>query len=188
MKMVITLQGCFIKESKTSKLDSWIEEHYEDLKLICKKVSKKDNVDDLFHICLEQFINNVKSIQIDPKERKYFFTKLVRNNFYSVSSIYYRTITRYKFNELPDTIEIIDIPYEEDAINIDWVMKQLQEDKKNGMWYFCRLFEIYIEQNCSVTATSKKTLIPINSVSRDLNKPQYQLILYLEILIKSVEN
>ena len=71
--------------------------------------------------------------------------------------------------------DIPEIEYKENEFNMDWVMNQIREDKKKGEWYFARLFQIYIELNCSVTKTSQKTSIPINSVSRDLNKYRKRL-------------
>ncbi len=49
-------------------------------------------------------------------------------------------------------------------------MKQLDEIKQGKDWYYGRLFELYIELGCSITKLSERTTIPINSVSRDINK------------------
>jgi ribosomal protein S19E (S16A) len=62
------------------------------------------------------------------------------------------------------------LEYEESPIDLDWVKTQIEKDKKGEDWYYARLFEIYIQQGCSVTNTSKLTSIPINSTSRDINK------------------
>jgi hypothetical protein len=155
-------------------LNDWLSNNYNELKNICSKFSTPEEVDDLLHLCIEQFIKNKKVHQIPDKERLYFFVKLVKNQYHSKSSKYFYTYKRYQFNEIIDS-DIAEIEYKEDEFNMEWVMKEIEEDKKNGEWYFSRLFEIYIEQDCSVTKTSKKTLIPINSVSRDLNKYRKQL-------------
>jgi hypothetical protein len=155
-------------------LNDWLSNNYNELKNICSKFSTPEEVDDLLHLCIEQFINNKKVHQIPDKEKLYFFTKIVRNQYHSKSSKYHYTYRRYQFNEIVEN-DISDIEYEESKFDMDWVIKQIEEDKKNGEWYFSRLFEIYIEQDCSVTKTSKKTSIPINSVSRDLNKYRKQL-------------
>jgi DNA-directed RNA polymerase specialized sigma24 family protein len=67
--------------------------------------------------------------------------------------------------------DIPDIEYEEEPFNLNWVHEQL----KTIDWYYGRLFELYIEEGCSVTRLSKRTTIPINSVSRDINKVRRQL-------------
>ena len=155
-------------------MNDWLSNNYKELKNICSKFSTPEEVDDLLHLCIEQFIKNKKVHQIPDKERLYFFTKIVRNQYHSKSSKYHYTYRRYQFSDVVET-EIPDVVYEEDEFNLEWVYKQIDEDKKNGEWYFARLFQIYIEQDCSVTKTSKKTSIPINSVSRDLNKYRKQL-------------
>jgi DNA-directed RNA polymerase specialized sigma24 family protein len=67
--------------------------------------------------------------------------------------------------------DIPEIEYEEDEFNMEWVQEQL----KTIDWYYARLFQLYIDEGCSVTKLSKRTTIPINSVSRDINKVRRQL-------------
>jgi len=151
-------------------LNDWLSNNYNELKNICNKFSTPDEVDDLLHLCIEQFINNKKVHQIPDKEKLYFFTKIVRNQYHSKSSKYHYTYRRYQFNEIIEN-DIPDIEYQEDEFNMNWVHEQL----KTIDWYYGRLFELYIEEGCSVTRLSKRTTIPINSVSRDINKVRRQL-------------
>ena len=151
-------------------MNDWLSKNYNELKNICNKFSTPDEVDDLLHLCIEQFIKNKKVHQIPDKEKLYFFTKIVRNQYHSKSSKYHYTYRRYQFNEMVDN-NIAEIEYQEDEFNMDWVHEQL----KTIDWYYGRLFELYIEEGCSVTKLSKRTTIPINSVSRDINKVRRQL-------------
>jgi DNA-directed RNA polymerase specialized sigma24 family protein len=151
-------------------LNDWLSNNYNELKNICSKFSTPEEVDDLLHLCIEQFIKNKKVHQIPDKERLYFFAKLVRNQYHSKSSKYHYTYRRYNFNEIVES-DIPDIEYQEDEFNMDWVKQQLRTID----WYYGRLFELYIEEGCSVTKLSKRTTIPINSVSRDINKVRRQL-------------
>ncbi len=151
-------------------MNDWLSKNYNELKNICNKFSTPDEVDDLLHLCIEQFIKNKKVHQIPDKEKLYFFTKIVRNQYHSKSSKYHYTYRRYQFNEIIDN-NIPEIEYQEDEFNMDWVHEQL----KTIDWYYGRLFELYIEEGCSVTRLSKRTTIPINSVSRDINKVRRQL-------------
>jgi hypothetical protein len=52
---------------------------------------------------------------------------------------------------------------------MDWVRKQLEELKVED-WYYARLFELYIEEGCSLTKLNKRTTIPLAPLSRDINK------------------
>ena len=151
-------------------MNDWLSNNYSELKNICNKFSTPEEVDDLLHLCIEQFIKNKKVHQIPDKEKLYFFTKIVRNQYHSKSSKYHYTYRRYQFSDVVET-EIPDVVYEEDKFNMEWVYEQL----KTIDWYYGRLFELYIEEGCSVTKLSKRTTIPINSVSRDINKVRRQL-------------
>lgn len=149
-------------------MNEWLQENYFRLKEITIKICKTQDIDEIFHFCIEQFLSNKKVHKLQIEHRTFFFARIVRNNFYSKSSPYFQTYHRYRFQET-DKIEITDEPYEE-FDELEWVYQQIDCDKKTGDWYFARLFEIYIGEGCSVSKTHKKTTIPLNSVSRDINK------------------
>lgn len=70
------------------------------------------------------------------------------------------------------TMDEIEIPTEEpkDEITLEWVQEELNKMKKTNDWYYGRLFELYLEVGGSIVKLSEKTTIPVNSVSRDINK------------------
>jgi len=151
-------------------LKHWISENYSELKNICSKFSTQEEVDDLLHLCLEEFMKNKRVTEIPDDQKIYFFTKIVRNQYNSESSKYHYTYRKYKFNDMVES-DIPEIEYQEDEFNMEWVQEQL----KTIDWYYARLFQLYIDEGCSVTKLSKRTTIPINSVSRDINKVRRQL-------------
>ena len=151
-------------------MNDWLSENYNELKNICNKFSTPEEVDDLLHLCIEQFMKNKKVHQVPDNEKIYFFTKIVRNQYHSKSSKYHYTYRKYQFNESIE-YDKPDVEYEETQFNMNWVHEQL----KKIDWYYGRLFELYIEEGCSVTKLSKRTTIPINSVSRDINKVRREL-------------
>lgn len=117
-------------------------------------------------------MKNKKVIEIPDDQKIYFFTKIVRNQYNSESSKYHYTYRKYKFNEYNNNEEQADIPYEESQFNMEWVQEQL----KKIDWYYAKLFQLYIDEGCSITRLSKRTTIPLNSVSRDINKVRKELI------------
>jgi len=153
-------------------INEWISDNHDELQKICKRVSKLENPSDLCQICIEQLINNKKVSKVPDDEKLYFFTRIVQNNYYSKSSPYYYTYTKHKFNEYDNNEEQPDIPYEENPINLDWVDNELN----NMDWYYKKLFRLFIEENCSISRLSQRTTIPLNSVSRDINKVRKELI------------
>jgi len=154
-------------------LNEWITRNYDDLLWICRKVSKEYYVDDLFQMCIEQFLTYKKLDELPTEQRKFFFAGLVKNNWFSSSSRYATQYKKFKFNEIDD-IEIEDTIYQE-GIDLSWVKQQIQLMKKTD-WYYARIFELYIEEECNLTRLSKRTTIPMNSLSRDINRFRKKLI------------
>lgn len=153
-----------------------MEINYEKLKGICRKITKDNDVDELLHFCIEQAYSNKKFQSIENDEqRTFFFTRIVLNNFNSKSSPYYTTYKKHRFDSLEDFESVDTNPYQEDKIDLQWVKNEINGFKKND-WYFARLFELYIEENCSLTKLHLRTTIPIVSLSRDIKKVREYLI------------
>lgn len=152
-------------------LNTWITKNYNELRLICSKITRGQEYEDLLHICIEQLLHNQLVKTIPDNEKLFFFARIVRNQYNSKSSKYHYTYRKYQFTEMGE-LEVPDEVYEETEFNMDWVKQEL-----NSMeWYYKRLFELYIEEGCSITKLSKRTTIPINSVSRDINKVRKELV------------
>ena len=146
-------------------INDWIENNFKELKKICNRITKGQDSDDLFQLSIEQFLINRRIVDIPDKEKLFFFARIVSNNYNSSSSPYYHTYRKFKFSEL-DNLDIEYLSYEEPMIDLNWVKNELNQLE----WYYKRLMELYIEEGCSITKLSKRTTIPINSVSRDINK------------------
>lgn len=152
-------------------LNYWVEQNIKQLKKICSSITRGREYDDLLQLSVEQFLSNKKVPTIPDGERLFFFARIVRNNYNSKSSKYYYLYKKYQFTEIHGN-EIEYLSIEEPTVNLEWVKDQLN----NMEWYYKRLMELYIEEGCSITKLSKRTTIPINSVSRDINKIRKILI------------
>lgn len=152
-------------------MDKWFSHNYNKLKTICKSVSKENDVDELLHFCIDILISNEKFNNIVEDSGKiYYFTRVVINNWKSTSSPYYTTYRKEKPKIIDYDIELPNIEGEEEVeIDMDWVRKQLEELKVKD-WYYARLFELYIDEGCSLTKLNKRTTIPLAPLSRDINK------------------
>lgn len=155
-------------------MNEWLITHYNKLREITSKVCKIYDIDEIFQFCIEQFLTNKNAHTLSDQDKFYFFARIVRNNFHSKSSPYHKAYRKFVYQPI-DNIEVEDKPYE-DKDELLWVFQQIEKDKQNGNWYYARLFQIYINQGCSISKTSKKTTIPLNSVSRDVNKYRRWLI------------
>ncbi len=152
----------------------WLEHNYNDLRDMVLKIIKDDqNIDDFYHHILEDIL--VKQSKMDTlpdNEKKYYFIRIVKNQYYSKTSPYYY---RYKksqikredldtnLNEIPDDVSPT-LP------DMDWVKNEL----KNLDWYERELFLLYMELG-TMTKVSKKTTIPLNTVSRQVGNIKQHL-------------
>lgn len=147
------------------------------MRSICNNISRGHEVDELLHFCIEQVMKNKKFNSIEnDKEKIYFFSRVVKNNFSSKQSPYYQQYIRHQHVSMETEPHIVDCEYEETGVDMDWVMKQIEIMKKGKDWYYGRLFDLYIEENCNLTNLSKRTTIPLNSISRDIKKVREHLI------------
>jgi len=148
----------------------WIENNHKELVKICQSITKQNDIEDLLHLCILQVYQSKKFQDVPDKQKLYFFSVIVKNNFNSKSSAYYRQFKR-KFEEIPEKFEIVEEEYKESPFNLEWVHKEL----KKMDWYYGRIFQLYIEENCNLTKLSKRTSIPANSLSRDIRKVKEEL-------------
>lgn len=162
-------------------MKDWITINYDKLKSICSNISKNEEVDDLFHSCLIQFMENKRINEIPDNQKLFFFSRIVKNNFYSTTSNYHKEYHKFKFNEMIE-VQQADILYVEDEVDLNWVNKELNKD---FTWYYKRIMELYIEEKCSLTKLSKRTNIPINSCSRDINKVRKELNIRRNKILKN---
>jgi DNA-directed RNA polymerase specialized sigma24 family protein len=148
-------------------MNDWIEQNYNKIKRMCDKFNIGIDTDDLCQSCIEQFLKNKKVKELPQDKWFYFLTRIVMNNAQSNTSKFYTEYRKYKFNEIKN-IELVDIEYDE-GITYDWVLEQIKDIKKDE-WYYGRLFELYLQVGCSISKLAEMTTIPLNSVSRDINK------------------
>lgn len=147
--------------------ERWVENNYYDLRDMVLKIIKDENqLDDFFHHILEDFLRgHLKTDQLPDNQKKYYFIRVVKNQFYSKTSPYYYRVKRDQQRRQDLDPEIYEIPNDDENPypDIDWVKDQL----KKLDWYERELFLLYMELG-TLTKVSQKTTIPLNTVSRQV--------------------
>jgi DNA-directed RNA polymerase specialized sigma24 family protein len=133
-------------------------------------VKDKDEVDDLYQCVMEQLLKQQHKIDdIKDEQKLYYVIRVVKNNYHSKTSPYHYQFRKHKEKQLPiieDVIENIqDVEYKETLPDMEWVKRQL-----NTLDWFSRdLFLLWMELS-TISKVSEQTKIPLNSVSRYINK------------------
>jgi len=138
---------------------------------ISKKICSNDErAQDLLHDTLIQLSTNARFNTLSTKDRVFYITRALQNQFYSNNSKFSRTYRKYQFDELPERYELVDTEYSE-APTMDWVNEMLNDELKSNptFWYKKGLFDIWMEHNGIIDRVHKQTHIPKYSIIETIN-------------------
>lgn len=138
-------------------------------------VSNRDEADDLYQSVVEQLLKKPDNIdKVKDEQKLYFFIRVIRNNYFSKTSPYHYQFRKPTERNIPikETIleDIVDEEYSEDLPDMEWVKNEL----KTLDWFSRDLFLLWLELN-TISNVSRQTQIPLNSVSRYINKIKKEL-------------
>lgn len=106
-------------------VSKWINDNYEDLKKTVRNITRNDELsDDLLHECIYAFMNNQNADKvIENGSAKYFFIRIVLNQYRSTTSSFYRN---WKKPTL-DSLRLIDEWWEDipDETDYDFSVDEL---------------------------------------------------------------
>lgn len=141
------------------------QENYNKLKLIVEKITKGNELsEDLFHDVLVQLSTNEKYNKLNDNQKTYYFVRAITNQYYSLTSYFYRTYKKFRVIEIIPDITIAVEEYE-DTPSIEWINETLDEELINNpsSWYHIGLFKMYMELK-SISSLHQKTTIPKYSI------------------------
>ena len=155
------------------EINRWIELNNKMLLEITRNITKKFDNNDLFQSVVEQLLKQKdKFDEIPDDKKKYFFIRVVSNNFHSKTSRYHYE-NRKGFSESLELNEQIYQTADDEEMEyptIQWVHKQLDEMN----WFDRDIFLLWMELG-SLKKVSKKTKIPHNSVGRYIKRVKIKL-------------
>lgn len=154
----------------------YIQKYNDELIHITTNITKgSEEAMDLYQTVIEQILSNPdKMDQIDDEEKKYFFIKIVKTNWYSKTSPYQYQKRKRRENEIDlqkYSFFIESIPDEiEEKPTLEWVNKELETMD----WFDRDIFILWTELK-TLTKVHEETTIPINSVGKYINKVKKEL-------------
>jgi hypothetical protein len=148
-------------------IQGWIQQNHTRLFDITTKISKGENTDDLFQLCIYELLNNRVINSIPDNEKFFYFARIVRNQYHSKNSKFHKVYRKHTFVELDSNMDIPQDDYEPEVITMEWVLQEVEKIKQE-QWYLGQIFLLYLSKGANLTKLSKLTQIPINNLSRDI--------------------
>jgi hypothetical protein len=158
-------------------IESFITRKYYELLNIAKKITKTDEETsrELLHEVILQLYQRdeivLKSYEDDSI--KYYITSIMRVNYYSSTSPYHYRIRkeRLKYSELT---EVLNMEQEQEVFESEQLFQLLEEQYCELDWFRKSLLDLYLSLN-SLKAVSRKTTIPLTSISRYIKEGKEQI-------------
>jgi len=152
-------------------LNSWINKNDIELKNICGRITKNHpDTDELYQEVILQLLHKPDKINDLPDtNKKYYFIKVVKNNWHSSTSPFQYHRQKKINRDIPYQSHhgenLLDEGYDDDSPSMEWVYKEL--DKLD--WFDRDLFKLWVELG-TYTKVSEDTTIPLNSVGKYIKK------------------
>jgi RNA polymerase sigma factor (sigma-70 family) len=159
------------------KIECFITRNYYQLLGIAKKITKKDEETsrELLHEVFLQLYQKDKIIlkEYNDDSIKYYITSIMRVNYYSQTSPYHYRIRkeRLKYSELT---EAMNMETEQETFESEQLFQILEEQYSELDWFRKSILDLYLTLN-SLKAVSRKTTIPLTSISRYIKEGKAQI-------------
>ena len=151
-------------------IEEYITKNYYNLLTIAKRICKTntDIHQELLHEVILQLYDkdriNLKSY--DDNSIKYYITAVMRINYYSKTSPFYYKIRRERILMNVDLSTCYDLSAEQESFESEELFELLEQNYSELDWFRKSLMDMYLTLNRSMAAVSRKTTIPIQSISR----------------------
>lgn len=157
-------------------IECYITKHYYELFNIAKKITKNHNLSqDLLHEVILQLYNkeNIILNEYSDNQIKYYIVSIMRINWHSNTSPFYYKVRR-EFKMYSDLTEVLSMADDQENFEKQIIFDILEQEWCELDWFRKALFEMYMTLG-SMKKVSKKTTIPISSISNYLKESRNQI-------------
>jgi DNA-directed RNA polymerase specialized sigma24 family protein len=159
------------------EVECFINRNYYQLLTIAKKITKNNELSqDLLHEVILQLYDKEDIVlkTYDDNSIKYYITAIMRINYYSKTSPFYYRIRRERIIMNVDIQACFDMSYEQESFETEELYQLLEENYAELDWFKKSLLDMYLSLNSSMKAVSRKSRIPISSISRYIKEIRQQ--------------
>lgn len=163
-------------------VNKWITDNYEDLKTTTYNILGEDNfdeVDELLHTCIEMFLNNKNAEAVVKKgQAKWFFIRILLNQYRSKTSYYHKTYRRNKNLELNEEIsdksQVNDDEYDYDydrlvSLNLDIIEGMLKSDIQKER-YLAFIMMMYFSNDYNFAEVARRLDVSRSTIRRQFDE------------------
>lgn len=151
------------------EIECFLNRNYYQLLNISNKITKNNQLSqDLLHEVILQLYDKEDIVlkSYDDNSIKYYITAIMRINYYSKTSPFYYKIKRERILMTVDIATCWDMSYEQEEFETEEMYQLLEMNYAELDWFKKSLLDMYLSLNSSMKAVSRKTRIPISSISR----------------------
>lgn len=160
------------------EIESYITRDYYNLLNISKKMTRGDQLShDLLHEVILQLYDKEDIIlkSYDDNSIKYYIVAIMRINYFSKTSPFFYKIRRERIVMNVDITTCWDISYEQESFESEELYQLLEQEYCELNWFKKSLLDMYLSLNSSMKAVSRKTNIPIQSISRYIKETRLEV-------------
>lgn len=160
------------------EVEDYLTRNYYQLLTIAKKLTKNDQLSqELLHECILQVLEKEKITlkSYDDNSIKYYIVAIMRINYFSKTSPFFYRIRRERMIMNVDITTCWDMSYEQEEFETEELYQLLEEEYCELNWFKKSLLDMYLSLNSSMKAVSRKTNIPIQSISRYIKETRHEV-------------
>jgi hypothetical protein len=145
-----------------------MNENYIPLREAAERISGNDPLsEELLHYTIDEFLRK-KDVDmiIDSGGGRFYCVRIMLNSWKSVTSPFYHTYR--KPGENINIEEIQDVPNYDDPTTE--IADRIKEELSYLPWFDKKLFEVFLNENHTISSLSRVTGIPRTSISLSINR------------------
>jgi hypothetical protein len=149
----------------------WLNNNHKTLISLAKKIDKV-NGEEVLSFTLEKFLtrpDNTFLDNLEDNDKLKYISRTLKIQATSKESQFYRQFRRFTILQKDVILELEDIQYEENEIEVEKV-EFINEQLKLLPWFSSLLFKRYIEKNYSAQTLANELLIPLSTVQYHIRK------------------
>jgi len=149
-------------------VEQFMTENYPLLKEAADKITGKDKLaDELLHYAIDEFLHKPKLEEIvSSGGGRFYIVRIMMTQWRSTTGPFFHT---YMKGTDSITEEVENIP-EEMSPETEAVVNRIKTELAKLPWFDRRLFEVYTEENHTVSSLARATEIPRTTISLAINR------------------